>query len=175
MKIPCKFALLAIVAALVPMSANAQDAYGVQDSYATDDYYSGVSAFEGVYAGIYTGARFNPGTAALLGVAVGANFTLMDNFVVGLEGQGGAAFGTTTNYDALMLGHVGYEVSDDVLVYGALGGGWINGAGSYAAGFGADVMVVDQISLRGEILGTGAWGGGMNGAKASIGAMWHLR
>lgn len=169
MKIPCKFLVASIVAALVPLSANAQEAY------TSDSYYTAASPFEGLYAGIYTGARFNPGTAAMLGVAVGANFTLMENFVVGLEGQGGASFSTPWVYDALMVGHVGYELNHQAMIYGALGAGIVNGTGSYAAGIGADVMVVDQISVRGEILGTGPWGGGLNGAKASVGALWHIR
>lgn len=169
MNIPCKFLVATAIAALAPISAIAQEAYSA------DSYYTAASPFEGLYAGIYTGARFNPGTAALLGVAVGANFTLMENFSVGVEAQGGGAFGATSTFDALMLGHVGYELNHQAMIYGALGAGVVNGTGAYAAGFGADVMVMDQISVRGEILGTGPWGGGMNGAKASIGAMWHLR
>lgn len=150
-----------------------QDAYG-QDSYG-QDVYGTPSPFEGVYAGAYTGARFNPGTSAMLGVVAGANFEVTDNFFVGAEAQGGAAFGTTTNFDALMVGHVGYEVSNQALVYGALGAGFVNGAGSYAAGVGVEVLALQDLGVRGEILGTGPWGGGMNGAKASAGVLWHLR
>lgn len=176
MKIPCKFLGAAAIIAATTLSVQAQVyANDAQNAYTADSYYTAASPFEGVYAGIYTGARFNPGTAAMLGVVAGANFALMENFTVGVEGQGGANFGAPWSYDALMLGHFGYEINNQAMIYGALGGGVVNGVGSYAAGIGADVMVVDQISVRGEILGTGPWGGGMNGAKASIGALWHLR
>ncbi len=172
MKLAGKF-IVAIAMTLSAGHAVAQDAYP-QDAYG-QDVYGTPSAFEGVYAGAYTGARFNPGTGATLGVVAGANFEVTDNLFVGAEAQGGAAFGTTTNFDALMLGRLGYEVSDQALVYGALGAGAVNGGAAYAAGVGVEVMALQDVGVRGEILGTGPWGGGMNGAKASAGVLWHLR
>lgn len=166
MNIPCK--ILSVLAVLAGSSgAVAQETY--------QDPYTAGSPFEGVYAGAYTGARFNPGTSATLGVVAGANFAVTNGVSIGLEGQGGAAFASPTQFDALMVGHVGYDVSNQAQVYGALGAGFVNGTGSYAMGVGAEVMAVQDIGVRGEILGTGAWGGGLNGAKASAGVLWHLR
>jgi outer membrane immunogenic protein len=145
-----------------------------QDAYMADPYAAG-APFEGVYAGAYTGAKFNPGTAVTLGVIAGANFSVTDNVLVGVEAQGGAAFSNPTKFDALMVGHVGYEFDDMAVLYGAAGGGLVNGTGSYVLGVGGEVMLVQDISLRGEILGTGPWGGGLNGAKANAGVLWHLR
>jgi len=73
------------------------------------------------------------------------------------------------------LGHLGYEVDDQVMVYGALGAGIINGNGSYAIGGGAEAIVMDQLGVRGEVLGLGTWGGGLNAAKATAGVLWHVQ
>jgi opacity protein-like surface antigen len=167
MNIPCR--LLTVLT----LALGSTSAYG-QDAYSSDSYAIG-SPFEGVYAGVYTGGRFNPGTSITLGAIGGANFTVTDNITVGIEGQGGAAFSNPTNFDALMVGHLGYEVDDQVMIYGALGAGVVNSSAAYAVGVGAEAMVLQDIGVRGEILGTGPWGGGLNGAKASAGVIWHMR
>lgn len=163
MKVPCKVLVATAAIGFLTSGAIAQDAY------------YGNSQFEGVYVGAYGGGIINPGTAGTVGVAAGANFSITDDILVGIEGQGGAAFGNTTTYDALALGKLGYEIDDMILVYGAVGGGAINGVNSYAIGAGAEAMVVDQIGVRGEVLGTGAWGGGLSSTKATAGVIWHVR
>ena len=163
MKVPCKILLAAAALSVSTVGALAQSSY------------YGASPFEGAYVGGYAGGILNPGATATLGVVGGANFAVTDGIVVGVEAQGGAAFGNTTSFDAMMLGHVGYELDDQVLVYGAAGSGVINGTGSYALGGGAEAIVADQIGVRGEILGTGAWGGGFSAAKATAGVIMHMR
>lgn len=160
---PCKLLLAALAFGISSAGALAQSAY------------YGTSPFEGVYVGGYAGGIMNPGATATLGVAAGANFAVTDGIMVGAEAQGGAAFGTTTTYDAMMLGHLGYEIDDQVMIYGALGSGLINGTGSYAVGGGAEAVVMDQLGVRGELLGTGAWGGGLNATKATAGILWHVQ
>lgn len=163
MKVPCKVLVATAAIGLFASSAVAQDAY------------YGNSPFEGVYLGAYGGAAINPGTNATLGITAGANFSITDNILVGVEGQTGAVFGPTTTYDALALARLGYEVDDQFLIYGAAGGGAINGVNSYAIGAGAEALVIDQIGVRGEVLGSGAWGGGVNSTKATAGVIWHVR
>ncbi|UJQ94931.1 hypothetical protein [Mariluticola halotolerans] len=163
MNIPCK-----ILLATAAMCFSAGGAYAQSAYYAT-------SPFEGIYVGGYAGGVLNPGVTGTLGVVGGANFAVTDGVSVGVEAQGGAAFGNTTTFDALMLAHLGYEMNDEVMVYGALGTGVVNGAGSYAVGGGVEAIVVDQLGVRGEVLGTGAWGGGLSATKATAGLLWHVR
>lgn len=163
MNIPCKILLAAAAFGLIPAAAMAQSSY------------YGISPFEGAYVGGYGGAMTNPDMNGTLGGIAGANFSVTDGIMVGAEAQGGATFGSTTTYDAMMLGHVGYEVDDQMLVYGKLGAGMIDGTGSYAVGGGAETMLVDQIGVRGELLGTGAWGEGPSAAKVTAGVLWHMR
>lgn len=163
-------AAAAAFGAAVLMSAGAQ----AQDSYGAA--YPALSPFEGIYAGVYGGGRFVPGMSALTaGIIAGANFSITDSLVLGLEAQGGATFGPAISYDALMLARAGAEFNDQFLVYGAAGGGWISGVGSYAVGGGAEFLALDQLSVRGEVLGTGTWGAGLGGVKANAGVLWHLR
>lgn len=162
MNIPCKMILAVTAFSISSISAFGQSAY------------YGTSPFEGAYVGGYAGGISNPG-ATTLGIAAGANFAVTDGIIVGAEAQGGAAFGNTTTFDAMMLGHLGYEVDDQIMIYGALGAGVVNGTGSYAIGGGAEAIVMDQLGVRGEILGTGAWGGGLNSAKATAGVLWHVQ
>lgn len=166
MTVPCK-TMLTAAAALCLSSAGAL-AQG-------DTPYYGLSAFEGGYVGGYGGGFLSPEVDGTLGGIAGVNFALTDGIVLGAEAQGGATFGDTTTYDALMLGHLGYEVNDSAMIYGALGSGLIDGAGSYAIGGGAEAIVTDQLGVRGELLATGEWGGGIEATKATAGVLWHMR
>ncbi len=135
-----------------------------------------LSQFEGFYVGAYGGARLDPATKWSAGGIAGANFVVTDYLLVGLEAQGGALdIGGTLTYDGLMLGKLGYEVSDNIMVYAAGGAGLINGSTSYALGGGTEAILVDNIGARAEALGTGAWGGGLDATKASLGLILHLQ
>ncbi len=141
---------------------------------AQSDYYQ-LSQFEGFYVGAYGGADMSGTMTPSAGGIAGANFVITDYILAGAEVQGGAKFGATTSYDVLMLGKLGYEISDNLMVYGAGGGGLINGVTSYAVGGGAEAIVIDQIGVRAEALATGSWGGAINATKISAGLLWHLQ
>jgi len=167
MKLPCKALLTATCISFSSAGAFAQSAY---------DYGQyGLSPFEGFYAGAYGGGAFDPSPAGTVGGMAGVNYALTDGIIFGVEAQGGVTFDSQTEFDALMLGRVGYEIDNQTLVYGALGGGITNGAGSYAVGGGAETIAIEQLGVRGEILGTGTWGGGLSAAKATAGIVWHVQ
>jgi outer membrane immunogenic protein len=167
MKLPCKSLVTAACFTFLSANAFAQSA---------NDYSQyGLSPFEGFYAGAYGGFAFDPAAAGTVGGMAGVNYALTDGIILGVEAQGGVTFDTSTELDALMLGRLGYEIDDQTLVYGALGGGAVNGAGSYAVGGGAETIAFEQLGVRGEILGTGTWGGGLSAAKATAGVIWHVQ
>jgi outer membrane immunogenic protein len=149
-----------------------------QDFPADPIYDSPLFNFEGFYAGAQLGgaALPGPGIVGSVGAVAGANFTLTDAFVAGLEFQGDMLFNGAgyAGLDALLLGHFGGYVGQDLMVYGAAGFGALNGVGSYAFGAGIEAPLMDQVSARGEILGTGTWGVAPNGAKVTGGLLWHM-
>lgn len=166
------FAAVVVTAAAAATGAAAQN-------FATDPIYdSPLFNFEGFYAGVQLGGANVPGPGFVwtAGVVAGVNFALNQAILGGLEFQGGASFNGTgmTGADVLLLGHVGGYVTDQLMVYGALGAGWVNSAGSYAFGAGVEMPLTDQISVRGEVLGTGTWGASPNGARASAGVLFHM-
>lgn len=147
-------------------AAQAQSAY---------DYYYAASPLEGAYVGGYVGGTVGNGVAATLGVTAGANFKVTDGVMLGAEAQGGVGTGTNgVEYDALMLAKGGVLMAPDAMVYGTGGFGVVDGKNSYAAGVGGEVMAGPGLGLRGDVLGTGQWGGGFNRAKVTAGAVWHF-
>lgn len=146
--------------------------------------YSSGFGFEGFYAGVIGGGIWDgtssyliaPDTAAFsLGVAAGVNFYITDDVVGGFEFQGTANFGASgTTLDGLALGRLGYAPSDDVMIYAAAGPGLAAGAGIYAVGGGIEYAATDNIGVRAELLGVGAWGTLPDAAKASVGLLWHM-
>ncbi len=141
-------------------------------------YDSPLFNFEGFYTGVQVGgaALPGPGLVGVAGLVAGANFSLSEAFLAGIEFQGEALFhgGGYVGLDALLLGRVGGYVTQEMMAYGAVGGGLVNGGGAYAFGGGLEKPVMDQLSARGEILGTGAWGALPSGAKVTAGLLWHL-
>lgn len=141
-------------------------------------YNSPLFNFEGFYAGGTAGfgAFPGPGGVGTLGVVAGANFAVTDAILAGVEFQGdtlwnGAGF---QGFDALFLGKLGGYLSDEMMVYGTAGGGWIAGTPSYGIGAGIEMAVAEQLSVRGEAMATGSWGGWPNGGKATVGVLWHM-
>lgn len=168
-------AIAALLAAPLATAASAQS-----QGYGADPIYnSPLFNFEGFYAGVQGGAAwlFGPGTVSWTAAGVaGVNFALSEALLAGLEFQGGATFGGAgvTGADILLLGHVGGYLTNDLMIYGALGGGLVNGAGSYALGGGLEYPLMDQLSVRGEILGTGAFGAAPNAIRGSAGLLFHM-
>ena len=139
--------------------------------------YDPIYHFEGFYVGGTVGGANlpDPGVVGSVGVVVGANFSITDAIVSGAEFQGDLLLdGGMAGFNTLLLGKLGGYLSDDMMVYGTAGGGFVDGVGSYAFGAGLEFAVAQQLSLRGEAMGTGSWGGGPDGAKATAGVIWHM-
>ena len=141
-------------------------------------YSSPLFNFEGFYIGAAGGGAMvpGPGLVGTVGVVAGANFEVTDGILAGVEWQGDTLWngGGFVGFDALFLGKLGGYMSDSAIVYGVAGGGWVNNSPSYAFGAGVEAAVAQQVSLRGELLGTGSWGSWPDGAKATVGLIWHM-
>lgn len=164
----------AAIAAVMAGGAFAADSGFVADPV----YDSPLFNFEGFYAGLQGGGGTVPGPGfvwTVSGVA-GVNFALSDAMLAGLEFQGGVDIngGGITGLDALLMAHLGGYITDQLMVYGAVGGGVVNSVGSYALGGGLEYPVTQQISLRGEVLGTGTWGAMPSGVRGNAGVLFHL-
>ncbi len=112
--------------------------------------YSSALPFDGLYGGGYVGGTFNPGASLNAGAMVGTDFAVTDSMRAGLEVQGGLTTGDLGGIDALMLGRAGALLNPDTLVYGAAGGGWVAGSGSYALGGGAEMLVTELGGCKGR-------------------------
>lgn len=172
-----------VAAAALVSGAQAADLMVVQPSPVYED----VSAFsfEGFYAGVTVGGLGvqGGGSAGTLGIVAGANFAVSDAILAGIEFQADGLYhnGGFNSSEFLALGHLGAVVSDNVMIYAALGGGAISTGGTtygtWAYGVGAEVGVTDTISLRGEVLGLhapSAPAGMQNAAKATVGVLFHF-
>jgi len=164
------------VAAAALLSTGAQAADLLMP--ANQIYDSALFDFEGFYVGATgsLGAFPGPGGSGMIGVVVGTNFAVTDAILAGVEFQGdtvwnGAGF---YGFNALFLGKLGGYITDDLLVYGTAGAGWIASTPSYGLGAGIEMAIADQFSVRGEAMATGSWGGGFNGGKITAGLLWHL-
>lgn len=140
-------------------------------------YSSPLFDFEGLYVGVTGGGALIPGgAAATTGGVVGANFAVTDGIIVGAEFQGDVYWdgGGYAGYDALGLARVGGFLSDNTMLYGDAGVGIVNGTGVYALGGGVEMAMTDQLSVRGDLQGLGAFGAAPSVAKATAGLLWHL-
>jgi outer membrane immunogenic protein len=167
-----------VAATMMTSGAGAADAFGGFGGGPDSIFSSSLFNFEGFYAGATAGGGTfpTPGLVGTVGVVAGTNFALNDAFLAGVEFQGDALWngGGFVGFNALFLGKLGGYLSDDMIAYGTAGGGWVDGAGSYALGAGIEMAVADQISVRGEGLATGSWGGMPNGGKVTVGLIWHM-
>lgn len=139
-------------------------------------YDSPLFDFEGLYVGGTAGAALSGTLAGTLGVVVGANFAVTDGIIAGVEFQGDTYWngGGYAAYDALALGRVGGFVSDNTMIYADLGAGLLNGTAVYAFGGGLELAMTEQLSVRGDLQGIGAFGGGPTTAKATVGLLFHV-
>lgn len=141
-------------------------------------YDSPLFNFEGFYAGGTVGGAALPGPGGVwtVGVVAGANFAVTDGILAGVEFQGDTLWngGGFQGFDALFLGKLGGYLADDMVVYGTAGAGWLANTPSYAFGAGIEKAIVESVSVRGEVLGTGTWGGMPNGIKGTVGVLWHM-
>lgn len=141
-------------------------------------YDSQLFDFQGLYVGGTGGLGTQPGPGGngTIGIVVGTNFEVTDAILAGVEFQADSVWNGAGFYgfNALFLGKLGGYLSDDLVVYGTAGGGWLTGTPSYAFGAGIEKAVAGQFSVRGEGLITGGFGGGISGGKITAGLIWHL-
>jgi outer membrane immunogenic protein len=143
----------------------------------------------GFYVGANAGGEFTgENTNGVVGALAGYNFAVTDGVVVGIEGRADYVFNDDFNAgEYLALARVGVTPTDSVLIYAAAGAGYRNTSndgdsegGIYAVGGGAELAVTESVSVRGEVLGIGFLGDGLNGdnglvaAKATTGVMFHF-
>lgn len=168
--------LLAGAALAVSMTGSAFAADLLIDTPADPIYDTALFDFEGLYVGGTAGGAFNGGAFGTLGVVVGANFAVTDGIIAGVEFQGDTYWngGGFAAYDALALGRVGGFVADNAMLYADLGAGVLSGTPVYAFGGGVELGMTDQLSVRGDIQGLGAFGGMPSAAKATVGLLWHM-
>lgn len=142
------------------------------------------SAFDwnGFYIGARVGAQneYNvPDTSWLLGAQMGVNATF-DFVLVGAEVAIDGIFDTAgTHAYGEILARGGVLVSNEVLLYGAVGYGSDFGAAAGAgnhilAGGGLEFAVTSDVSLRAQYLHGWAQGGGNDIHKFTIGANFHF-
>jgi outer membrane immunogenic protein len=187
------------VAAVALLSSGAMAADLIIPTTPQPIYEAAGFSWDGLYAGVEAGGVFNSDnvdggigaltldtTSGVVGGVVGANFTVADPIIVGIELQGDYVFGNDQDSALfLALGRVGAVVTDQVMVYAAGGFGVINtsdtpdSVGVYALGAGVEVAVTDNVSIRGEVLGLGDFNDGVNdqffdSAKATVGVFYHF-
>jgi opacity protein-like surface antigen len=162
----------AALAVLTASAASAADLLTPVDPI----YSSPLFDFEGLYIGATGGGAFTGAGYGTLGVVVGANFAVTDGIIAGVEFQGDTYWngGGYAAYDALALGRIGGFVSDNAMLYGDLGAGVLNGTPVYAFGGGVELALAEQVSVRGDLQGIGAFGATPSVAKATVGLLWHL-
>lgn len=177
-----KLALASVALAVTGSAAMAADLY-VPETPAPIVEASGVG-FEGLYAGVQLGGYTYEGDSQIaIGGVVGYNFAA-DPLLLGIELQGnyyvendnlvGAA-------DILALGKIGFVATDSFALYATGGVGYVwedsDDYGQYALGVGAEFLVTDDMSVRGDILGIGFDDGdddAFDAARATVGVLWHF-
>lgn len=171
-----KFAhtVLASAALALAMASAAQAADLLQP--ADPIYSSPLFNFEGLYLGATAGGSIANTLYGNLGVVIGSNFAITDGIIAGVEFQGDSYWtgGGIAAYDALALGRVGGFVSDNTMLYGDLGAGFLNGAPVYAFGGGAEMGLTSNIGVRGDLQGIGFFGKAPTVARATVGLIWHM-
>ena len=139
-------------------------------------YNSPLFDFEGLYVGGTGGVAASGGLFGTLGGVVGSNFAITDGIIIGGEFQADTYWngGGYAGYDALGLARVGGFLSDNTMIYGDVGAGLMNNTAVYAFGGGVELALNDQLSVRGDLQGIGAFGTWPTTARATAGLLWHV-
>jgi len=160
-----KTAMSALMVVVVAGAAQAGDfggAYaGVSGRLATNTTASVDPAF-----GAFAGYNYDTG-AGIIGAEVSAEYD-------GTAGYLGTGTAITTLVDA----RVGAEITPDILIYGKGGVGYTTagtGEAVYDVGGGAEYMVTDGVSLRGEVERVAPLaGGGFGQHNVKLGVGYHF-
>lgn len=172
------FVLAAAFVGLAVPAASAADFWG-GDSGLGSVLPSPYFQFEGFYLGgtLGAGTLGESDPFGTVGVVVGNNFDVNDMLLAGAEIQADILYNGNglIGFDTLLLAKLGGYVSENAVLYGTAGAGWVESDLAYAFGGGVEFAMTDQIALRGEVLGLGAFGAAPEGAKATAGLLWHIR
>ena len=130
---------------------------------------TGGHVWDGFYAGV-VGGFWNGNSFYLLGGgSLGGNFTLDGNIVLGFEGRGSVYSDGDVGFDGTArLG----TTFDQVLIYVDGGLGLRDGAGHVFVGGGAEVALVDNLSLDGRVEFVS--GTGFNAIRGTAGLNFHF-
>jgi outer membrane immunogenic protein len=109
---------------------------------------SGGYVWDGFYAGVLGGVWNGNSLYFLGGATAGANFTLSNSIVLGVEGRGVIYSDGDLGFDA--TGRLG-TTFEQVLVYVDGGLGLRDGNGHAFVGGGAEVAVMDNLTLDGRV------------------------
>lgn len=139
-------------------------------------------SWDGLYAGVQAGGHFNNGaTFGVVGAHVGVNFIVADPILLGLEGTAEYWWNDVANGGEFLINaRLGAVVTDSVLVYAIAGTGIETGAGVsngvYQLGGGVEFAVTDSVTVRGQVVGYGAYNSpdAFAGAKATVGVSYHF-
>ena len=139
-------------------------------------YNSPLFNFEGFYAGGDLGVTGSDTVYGNIGVIVGNNFQVTDGIIIGPEFQGDVYWTGKgwTAYDALAFGRVGGFISDNVLLTGDVGLGFLNGAPVYAFGGAVETGITGNLALRGDVQAISFFGHAPSAVRASAGLVFHL-
>jgi opacity protein-like surface antigen len=104
--------------------------------------------WDGFYAGVLAGVWSGNSLYMLGGGSLGANFTITDNLVLGVEGRGVVYSDGDIGFDA--TARLGTAV-DDILIYGDAGLGMRDGSGHFFVGGGLEIVVIEDLTVDGRV------------------------
>ena len=173
-------AFVAVIAALsLTVGAQAADAINIDLAGTEVPLYEG-DAFDwdGFYAGVYgVGQGGGAGTALGAGVELGMNAQFEFVLVGGEIALQGLTDGATETIYGRVTGRTGLLLTDDVLVYAALGYGVDFGAAGnedLLVGGGVELALQDNVSVRAEYLRGLPIGGGTPVDQITLGTRFHF-
>jgi hypothetical protein len=109
---------------------------------------TGGHVWDGFYAGVLGGVWSGNSVYLLGGGSLGANFTISDDLVLGVEGRGVFYSDGDIGLDA--TARLGTTV-EDMLLYGDAGLGMRDGSGHFFVGGGLEVVVMDDLTVDGRV------------------------
>ena len=152
----------AIAAAMGTAPVLAVDLLPIEDN-------AGGYAWDGFYAGVLGGFWNGNSFYTLVGGTVGANFTVTDNFVLGVEGRGVIYSDGDMGFDGTARFGAAFQ---DVLVYADVGAGLRDGFSHTFVGGGAEIALANNMSLDGRVeFVTGA---GFNAIRGTAALNFHF-
>jgi outer membrane immunogenic protein len=177
-----QFVIAALVAlALGAQAANAADLISYPTSAAGDVPVAGSAPFNwnGFYAGVSAVYQHGAALGDQYGLGVDAGVSTTFNFVLaGAEvSVAGLGNGSGSTGYAEILGRGGLLLTDNALLYGAVGYGLDTGptgGGELLAGGGVELGLTDNVSLRAQYLHGFPAFGGTASDQVTLGAQFHF-